>query len=426
MAIFTLPREYSYAGGRAAKVAGFAIIAALLFLYARQASLVFWADRQFSRSNFDGLKRAAQLEPNDSLYLTTLAQYYLYTMNDPETAKSLLNRACRLDPNTARCWLDAAAADLVLGDSAGQRMMLERAVEVDPTTPSVAWEAASFYLVQGEYRPALSLARIVVDYDPENAPLALERCWQATHDVNAILRWTISPGSQRRGTLLQIVLNSGDDDAAGIVWRNIVHSDAVVPASVGLQYFDALIRHRDIGGAISVWHDLTARQAVTDTRPAGELVVNGGFEHPVANGGFDWRYRQQDYLTVAVDDQTFHAGHNSVRFNFDHIFLVDAGWSEFVPVEAGRYHFSAFARSEELDAAYGPRFEVHDAYSGALLFSTNDVLGTTTWREYSGDVTFPPDTRLVRISVGRAESQAPVMGKLWIDDVSLVQAAEKK
>lgn len=425
MADLTFRREYAYAGSRLMKASMLATLLLVLFLYIQDASRIFRADRQYSRATFESVQRAAALQPTNALYQTALAQFYLYTLNDPQNAKTLLDRACRLDPYDARCWLDAAGVYMVLGDSESQARMIDRAVKADPTTPAVAWEATNFYLLQGEKQKALALAQSVVDNDPANARAALERCWRATHDIEGILRWTISPSSRHRGTLLQIVLDSGDRDAAATVWKSMVDSGSELTPSASFAYIDELIRLRDLAHAKAAWKAFLARTS-SDQPVSEELAVNGGFERPILNGGFDWRYRRQDHINVELDDEVFHGGHNSIRFLFDQAYLQQADWFEYVPVEKKSYRFMAFARSEELNAAYGPRFEVRDAFTNALLFSTGDVLGTTPWREYSGDFTPPAGTPLVKISIGREEAHGALTGRLWVDDVSLLPGDQRK
>ena len=55
-------------------------------------------------------------------------------------------------------------------------------------------------------------------------------------------------------------------------------------------------------------------------------------------------------------------------------------------------HFSAFVRSEDIVSASGPRLVIQDFYGNQVLVSTDDLLGTSGWREQT--VYLRPDPKL--------------------------------
>ena len=112
------------------------------------------------------------------------------------------------------------------------------------------------------------------------------------------------------------------------------------------------------------------------------MIVNGGFEQNLLDGGFDWWYESKPHVTLAIDTNEFHSGTRSLSVAFDGQSASEAGISEFIPAKPNtEYEFSAEFKAEELETASGPRFAIADAYTGASYVLTDDVMGTNPWRE---------------------------------------------
>src|SRR5207302_6877396 len=115
------------------------------------------------------------------------------------------------------------------------------------------------------------------------------------------------------------------------------------------------------------------------------FVVNSGFENTPLNMGFDWRYQPNPSVTLALDAQQFHGGDRSFSIAFDGGAVINAGISQFIPLESNAsYSFSAFVKTDNIFAANGPQFLIHDAYDKKPLLVTEDILGATDWRQISG------------------------------------------
>ncbi|MFZ0144076.1 MAG: tetratricopeptide repeat protein [Candidatus Sulfotelmatobacter sp.] len=138
------------------------------------------------------LQRAAHLDPSNADYRDVLGDYYAQA-GDLAAAIGHYTAAVKLNPHSARYWLDLANAYLVLGDryTSNQTEALERAIEADPTRPDVAWEAANFYLVEGSDEKALREFRVVLQNDPFKAGDAIRLCWHIKPDVDELLRDTV-------------------------------------------------------------------------------------------------------------------------------------------------------------------------------------------------------------------------------------------
>ncbi len=155
------------------------------------------------------------------------------------------------------------------------------------------------------------------------------------------------------------------------------------------------------------------------------LVVNGGFEETVLNGGFDWWYESNPHAALAIDTSVFFDGTRSLSVTFDGRNPGDAGILQFIPVKANtNYEFSAECKTEDIDSASGPRFAIGDAYTNASYVLTDDFLGTNPWRAQHARFQTGPSTNLVLLKIVREPAGPLIRGKLWIDDLKLVEKAE--
>ena len=66
---------------------------------------------------------------------------------------------------------------------------------------------------------------------------------------------------------------------------------------------------------------------------------------------------------------------------------------------------------------------IQDFYGNQVLVSTDDLLGTSGWREQTVDFTTGPQTRLIAIKVMRVPGNPLIKGTFWLDDVKLTAVA---
>jgi hypothetical protein len=85
------------------------------------------------------------------------------------------------------------------------------------------------------------------------------------------------------------------------------------------------------------------------------------------------------------------------------------------------YEFSAWIQSENVTSSSGPRIAIADAYSGANLLLTDDVLDTHSWQEIKGSLRVPDGTELLTVKIVRAPADTRIRGRVWIDDLRLVK-----
>src|SRR5437588_12459821 len=100
----------------------------------------------------------------------------------------------------------------VAGDVQQQRWALQKALQAEPTDPDVAWQVANFYLVDSDVTRALPLFRTVIENDPTKVDAALQLCWQATKNADAIWHQAVPARPTSYFALLDLLVDT--DEAA--------------------------------------------------------------------------------------------------------------------------------------------------------------------------------------------------------------------
>jgi tetratricopeptide (TPR) repeat protein len=394
------------------------------------ATYLFFALRIFVASHLAAsldlgkTKKAIRLEPANAEYRDLLGQQLALSGESLEEAISDYRTAVHLDPYKARYWLDMASAEQVAGRTGEQAESVEHAVESDPTTPHVAWEAANFFLVQGDRQKALRNFRVVLANDPELVDSALELCWHASGDATEVLDQALPLKPDLYLSFLRLLVTKQEVAAAENVWNRLIGLQQPFSATLALPYFRLLISKQQVATAKTAWQQLSAvDESIQPYLPSAEnLIVNGGFEENLLNGGFDWWYQSYSHAALAIDTNEFHSGTRSLSVTFDGQSVPGVQLVEFVSVRPNTsYEFSVASRTEDIDTASGPRFAIVDAYTNSSYVLTDDTLGTTPWRLQRARFETGPNTNLLLLKIVRDPPEPLIRGKLWVDDVRLVE-----
>jgi tetratricopeptide (TPR) repeat protein len=399
----------------------------LVGLYLHLALRAYLASHFAATPILSNLKDATRLEPSNAEYRELLGRNLALSGGNLNDAIASYRTAVDLNPYVARYWLDLAGANQVLGRTSEQEQSVERAVEADPTTPHVAWEAANFFLVQGEHEKALRNFRVVLANDPEAVDSALQLCWRATGDVNQILDRALPRTPELYLSFLHLLISKQEVAAAENVWNRLIALNREFSATLAFPYFRFLIAKQEVTAAQTAWQQIAeVNRSLQLYLPSREnLVVNGGFEETVLNGGFDWWYESNPHVALAIDTSVFFSGTRSLSVTFDGHNAGDAGIVQFVPVKAStNYEFSAEYKTEDIDSASGPRFAIGDAYTNTSYVITDDSLGTNPWRLQRARFQTGPNTNLVLLKIVRQPAAPLIRGRIWIDDLKLVEKVE--
>jgi tetratricopeptide (TPR) repeat protein len=396
------------------------VLAAMNSFFALRA---FRAHRAAESLTREGLQRAIAVEPGNASHYSRLGRYKFFIEQDIPGSVPLYEAATKLNPHSARYWLDLAGAYAVVGKSKEQAQALQAAVAADPKSPTVAWEAGNFYLVRGDLPAAMQNLRVVSEGDPLMRLQALRLTWRSFHDASLLMDKVVPPDPAAYWDLLRVITESGELAPAKTVWNGIVKLNRPFLAKEAFPWVDALLKSGDSVQAQEVWHTLVKFDpAFASYVPdAGNLVVNSGFEEDLLNAGFDWRHDPQGGVEVAVDRDTFHFGTRSIRIDYQGRATSQSGPRQLIAVKPGHeYELSGFLKAEHLQTAVGASLVVRDASTGTVLARSAPIDSSTGWVQRSAMFKTDPGVSTVEIGVGRAyETNTLIKGTLWLDDVEL-------
>ena len=393
-------------------------------LYLQFALRAFLAAHLAATPDLSSLNKAIRLEPSNAEYRELLGRSLALSGANLDDAIANYRTAVHLNPYDARYWLDLASAYQVAGRINEQEQSVELADKADPTTPNVAWEAALFFLVQGDQEKALRYFHVVLANDPEAVDSALQLCWRATGDANQILDQALPRRPDLYLSFLRLLISKQEVVPAENVWNHLIGLQQTFPTKLAFPYFQFLIEKQQVAAAETAWQQLAGvNRSLQPYLPSREnLLVNGGFEENVLNGGFDWWYGSNPHATLAIDTSVFYSGTRSLSVTFDGQNPADAAILQFVVAKSNtEYEFSSESKTEDIESASGPRCAIVDAYTDASYVLTDDLLGSNPWHVQHARFQTGPNTNLLLLKIVRQPAGPLIRGKLWIDDLRLVE-----
>ncbi|MBI3475461.1 MAG: hypothetical protein HY010_06995 [Acidobacteria bacterium] len=414
--------DISFSGRQRRLIAGsFLLTLAYLLLATKE----FAASRFSVRPDLPSLERAVRLSPGNAEYQHHLGRYFAFVAGNPQAALAGYEAATRLNPHQARYWFDLAAAYQVAGNTDGQRSALEHAVQAEPTAPDVAWEAANFFLVAGDTDRALREFRVVIENDPYLPSLALQTCWRARPDVDALLRDVVPHRPDSLLAFLTILQSRTETEAAIKAWNQLIQLHQRFETNYLLDYVRFLIRERRPEAAVAAWEQAASVLYLPGYLPTPDnLIVNGDFSLPILNGGFDWSYQTQPGVNLLLDASDVHEGQRSLSVTFEGPGISDSGIHQWIPVRAAtNYEFTAYYKSSEFQGAGGPQIVLRDVYTGQAVYTSDPLNGADFWKAVHSRFTTAPTTSLLVLNVERIPAGSPIRGKLWLDDFQLTPEA---
>lgn len=403
-------------------------------------ALVIWvsktyvAERISQVASIQDFQLAAKLDPGDSAYQLNLGRVFQYSLTEanPDAALRHLKRAAGLNPYDPQVWLDLGAALEFQGKTVEAEACLRRADFLAPGLPDYQWAIGNFFLLHGNVDEAFRHFKAVLDQTDRYDQILFSIAWKASGDAQKILTQLIPISVPAEFRYLFFLLAQGRFPEARSVWERIASSPEVFDPPLAGFYMEKLIAARRIDEAARVWNDLRTKGLIKppEEPTARNLVVNGDFEEPILNFGFDWRMVPQDGVITSIDDTVFHSPGHSLLIQFrGKQNLAYQNVYQYVRVRPGRlYGLRAFMKTSEITTDSGPRLEVRDANDpGAIDKASENLTGSTTgWTPILLEFKTGPKTELIVVVVIRPPSQKfdnLIAGKVWLDDVSLVEVS---
>lgn len=393
--------------------------AELVYLSSRAARAHAWSEgvQQWQ------IERAVSLEPHNADYWYGLGRWHLLVDQDTAASLSAYNTAVRQNSHVAGYYLEIARLGLFANDRTQLTSAIDNALRVDPTTPSVNWEAANLFLAANDLDRALPLFRTAAASFSEYQSSATTLCWQSTHDVDRMVAVALPPDARVYSDFLRYLLLHHETAAADRLWSHLIALHETTPAKPSFLYLDSLLQQHRVSDAVRAWRELAiiSPEIGSYLPQSDNLVVNSGFEQQILDGGFDWRITPLDKMSVEETTGDTYQGAHSLAITFDTSTTGTAGISQLVPVEPGAsYSFSLAYKAEDLEGAHGLSAVVSDAFTGEPLATTDEILGSTPWRQISGTFHTGLSTSLVSLELKRPAGTL-IRGKIIIDDVRVVK-----
>jgi tetratricopeptide (TPR) repeat protein len=406
--------------------AGIVLIVGILVLAAGKV----WLAAQWGATwEGDHLLRAAQLEPTDADYWYRLGLYEKWNFEHRDLRRAVVyfQRATETDPRSGRNWMELAESYEAVGDTAHAREAFDRAQLAHPSSSDVAWRFGNFLLRQMDFSEAFAEMRRALVTDPDLTVEAVSECSKASNDLPKILTEVLPNHSNYYLTALNYFVGQQEADAALSVWSRLVGLNETINMAQVVPLVDELIRQRRVDDALGVWRQALAATNWSQNEGADSSVVfNGGFEHELLNGAFDWREDSIPGVVFSSDSVVIHGGRRALRTTFDGSTNLDfQNLRQFTPVEPRhRYHFAAYLRLEGISTESGIRFAIYDPFHpAALQILTSDLVGSHPWSLIQEEVVTSPETHLLVIALRRIPSwkfDNKLRGTVWVDDVSLI------
>jgi tetratricopeptide (TPR) repeat protein len=395
-------------------------------VYLTFAARAFWAAHLATQPGEADIQKAIRLEPSNSEYPAVLARNLALSVATLNDAVSNFKIAVKLNPYQSSYWLDLAGAYQLAGETDQQAEAVQRAAAADPMTPHVAWQAANFFLLQGDVSKALPYFHTVLANDPDSTDSALQLCWRASGDANQIFDHALPQRPDLYLSFLRLLVAKQEIASANIAWDHLIGLHQPFPPRPTLPYFRLLLASQQVTPAVTAWRQLAdVNEQIRPYLPGPEnLIVNGGFEENLLNGGFDWWYDANPNAKLAIDTTQFFSGTRSLSVTFNGRNAADAGITQLVPVKPDTdYDFSAQSKTQDIDSASGPRFVIGDAYTLSSFAMTDDLLGSNPWHKQQARFHTGPTTNLIFVKITRQPPGPLIRGKLWVDDVKLSQVS---
>lgn len=394
------------------------LVLAALYLY--QAALPWRADRLARRGTRAALQAAAAFEPRNAERQYALGKYLFAVEADFAAAEQAFRSAVAIQPRSGRSWMALTTVAQFMNDARGETVALREAVRLNPSDPETALAAAAMLLSRGDTDQAVQLYKAALAYDPDLAASVYMQVWRSTHDPDRLITALLLPDARCHAALLDLLIREDQPESAAQVWERWVKLPGDMAADASFAYIDYLLKRRDLSAAQRVWRDAAQRSTEVHARTeAGNLVSNCGFERPIINGGFEWRYTANPLASLQIDRTQFHGGNSSLRATFSGATGTDTGIAQYVILGGNTaFRLHAWMRTEEIDSAYGPQFALDDLTTGARLAMTAEAIGSSPWTEYTATIAPASSPRLAVLRLVR-DAATHIRGRAWIDDVSI-------
>jgi len=377
--------------------------------------------------DYENLKFASSISPDDSLIQEALALTHLY---DPEhtdigSAEKIIRRATHNTPQDYKLWISRARIEEQAGNPTGAADSLIRAISLAPHHFEPYWMLANLRLRSRNLKKAVETFRQALSINPDQIPYTLELLWQVTEGDRDTIKQALPDTGWAKSEWAWFLISKGYLKDALVQWSFLPEEIKIERKEITTELLSRLLDAEEYGLAWDVWLHLPDRSS---RKPEKFKIQNGKFESPVRKGltGFDWGYtpypevklqrdRGPDPNSYSINIVYQAAGNRS----FEHLKQV-------ILVEPNRrYYLDYKLRVSGLVSAEPPKILIVDLNDTAktVLLSISMPTGSFQWSAFEYLFKTGPQTRAILLSIRRdsdcKNEFCPIFGSLWLSQVGL-------
>jgi tetratricopeptide (TPR) repeat protein len=380
------------------------------------------ADLLARRNQTESTRLAMRLMPGNGAYPAQLADQ-IYAI-DPAAAKSLLERAVKLNPYDAASWIQLGLLCEAANDLSQAEAALSRAANVDSTfLPS--WSLANFYFRQENAARFWYWAQRTAQMDPDDATPLFRLAWYVNPNAREIENRLHMKRPFIEGQFVNFLISQGDPAEVTAAATHLLASGSQEGTETLLQACDWLLQRRRPDLALALWNGLAPRISYPPLT-ADSPLTNGSFGTSPISHGFDWHL-----MTVEGMSSFLNVHPSALGFEFsgeepDSFTLM----SQVVPVQGQKHYvFAGDYETSGIAPGSGIEWLVTDERTGAVLGRTGSLSGEQGGEAYACFAT-PDGAAFVNLSLLYQRQLGTVRpeGKLALKGVRLSagDCSEKK
>jgi hypothetical protein len=374
------------------------------------------ADLSARRNEPDSTRLAMRLAPANAAYPAQLAEE-LYA-SDPREAKSLLQKAVKLNRFDASSWIQLGLLSESENDLPQAEESLLQAAGVDSTfLPS--WSLTNFYFRRQNAARFWYWAQRAAQMVPDDAIPLFRLAWYVDPNAQEIEERLQMRRAAVESQFVNFLITQGDPEAVTAAAMHLVQATDKETTGTLLGACDWLLEHKRPDLALGLWNGLTTR---TSYRSPGtdSPVTNGDFGKSPLSHGFDWHLP-----TVEGVSSFLNADPNTLGFEFsgeepDSFLLL----SQTLPVNTQKnYGLTVDYGTSGIPPGSGLEWRVTDERTGAVLAKTS--LSAEQGGSATSCFTVPKDAGFVNLLLlyQRQPGTVRIEGKLALKAVRLAAVA---
>ncbi len=364
--------------------------------------------------------QAVQLTPSDPDVHRSRATILNRSQMPTEAAQSLAT-AVSLRYRDDYLWIELGNTREELGDTDGALAALDQAVRWAPHYAHTHWQRGNLLLRMRRPVDAFSELRNAATANPAYTPNLIDLAWGISgEDIKTTESVLEIKDDTTRLALIRFLARNGKGRE---VAEQIASLTTPPHAEIQNELARLLVAAKAYREAFDLW------RAANNNASTAHLVINGGFEDPVAFNdiGFGWIIAPDQKNRAAIDVSEKFGGAKSLQINFDGAWALGTSLlSQTLVVDPGEsYRLSFAVRTKDLVTGGPPVILLIDANNNQLLGrSENLPTATTPWRtlNLNFNTTATSQAVIIRLQRNNCDSSpCPIFGTLWLDEFHIEQ-----